>query len=180
MDKVLRDKFKDTIIVTIVLAGGWYAFPSIWDKISINSDVLGGWRFLLYAFLLLVGFCWLLATVITVFLVLSWIFRETLHLLNTLWKCIVHFELRPYTTLTTQHARETREKERRRQKRKEFLSMPMSIEQKNEYQRGYAETYDEGFKKGQKEGKERGFTDGYSGRNGLGIFLSEIEEREEI
>ena len=52
MDKALRDKFKDAIIVTIVLAGGWYAFPSIWNKIGINSDVLGRWRFLLYAFLL--------------------------------------------------------------------------------------------------------------------------------
>lgn len=176
MDKALRERIEIIVTGIVTMAICWFALPFAWHLIEINGETLGGWRYLLYALVIFSGFCFVIMTGVALIFVLGWLFQEIAHFLGWVWKCIVHMELRPYTTVVTEDAREKREQIRRRKQRKDFLAKPRTPEQEEAYQRGYAEGHDEGYKWGVPESRKRGFQDGYSGYHRIERIISDMEE----
>lgn len=92
MHTALQKKIKKTFFAIALLIGGWFILPAIWEQIGLHSEKLGLWRFLWYAVLIGIDVVWFITTIVMCYYSLKWLISETIHLLGTIWKSIVHLE----------------------------------------------------------------------------------------
>lgn len=178
MDEALKTRLKEFLLFLGILLGAYFAIPEIWEQISVHSYSLGGWRYLLYFLVICMFLTTLVAGVVFIIREGMWILKETIHFLGTVWKSIIHGEIREYTTLVTQDARELEEKKRRCRQRKEFLLQQRTEEENNEYELAYGKFFQEGIKIGREEGEKLGYADGYNNLSRLDNVIDRMKEGE--